>query len=62
MGRERRGLQEGKRSPEIAPSVLRAIIQRKIKSDRAEEIQHGEQGLCGHFNVSSGDKGNNAEL
>lgn len=33
--RERRG------RPEAAPSVLRDITQGRIKSDRAEEIQHG---------------------
>lgn len=31
----------GRGSPETAPSVLRDITQRRIKSDRAEEIQHG---------------------
>lgn len=39
---ERGGQKEGRRgSPETAPSVLRDITQRRIKSDRAEEIQHG---------------------
>lgn len=52
---ERGGLRRG--SSETAPSVLRDITQGKIKSDRAEGIQHGEQ--CGRFSMSSGDKGNN---